>query len=515
MPEAPLEVERIPIAAVIVLAAGAGTRMKSSLPKVLHPMSGHPMLWHAVKAAAGLDPRRLVTVIGHQREQVGHYLDTELPGVTTAIQDAQLGTGHAVACALEATGDLDGIVIVTYGDVPLLTTATLTALATEHVEAGNAVTVLTAVVEDPTGYGRILRSDQGSVVGIVEQKEATPAELAITEINSGVYAFDAAVLTDALGKLTTQKSNGERYLTEVLGIAHAQGKTVGAVVADDAVETEGVNDRVQLAELSRRMNARLVRRAQLAGVTVLDPQTTWVHADVTIGRDTVIAPNTHLEAGTVIGENCVIGPDTTLIACEVGDGAQVLRSQCQRAVIGPRASVGPFSYLRPGAVLAEGSKVGAYVEVKNSTIGEGSKVPHLSYVGDTEIGAGVNFGAGSITANYDGESKARTTIGDRAFIGTNTTLIAPVTVGAGAFVAAGSTITDDVEPGDLGIARGRQGQVRGWVLRRRPTSAASAAAVAAGARPADDFDADSASAEGSPVPDSGSASTVSGEDNPT
>jgi len=514
MPEAPLEVERIPIAAVIVLAAGAGTRMKSTLPKVLHPMSGRPMLWHAVTAAAGLEPGRLVAVIGHQREQVGDYLSAELPTITTAVQDDQLGTGHAVACALETTGALTGTVIVTYGDVPLLRTETLQSLARTHVEAGNAVTVLTAVVEDPTGYGRILRSPDGSVVGIVEQKEASAAELAITEINSGVYAFDAAVLADALGRLTTQKSNGERYLTEVLAIAHAQGDAVGAVVADDPVETEGVNDRVQLAELSRRMNADLVRRAQLSGVTVLDPQTTWLHADVRIGRDTVIAPNTHLEAGTVIGENCTVGPDTTLVACEVGDGAQVLRSHCHRAVIGAGASVGPFTYLRPGAALAAGSKVGAYVEVKNSTIGEGSKVPHLSYVGDTAIGRGVNFGAGSITANYDGTGKARTTIGDHAFIGTNTTLVAPVTVHAGAFVAAGSTITEDVAAGDLGIARGRQGQVRGWVLRRRAGSIAADAALAAGA--VDDSDAASASAvKVSPVPDPGPASTVSGEDNPT
>ena len=466
------------ISAVIVLAAGAGTRMRSSTPKVLHELAGKPMLWHALTSAAGLSPQRLVAVLGHGRDQVGDFLSAsdDLPPVVTAVQDEQLGTGHAAACALAVTGSLTGTVLVTYGDVPLLQTATLTALANEHAASDNAVTVLTAVVADPTGYGRIIRGDGGDLVGIVEQKDADADQRAICEINSGVYAFDGAVLTDALGRLSDANAAGERYLTDVVGIARADGRRVGSIQAVDAVETEGINDRVQLAELARVLNARLVRNAQLGGVTVHDPATTWIHADVTIGPDTEILPGTQLQAGTTIGRGCSIGPDTTLIACTVADGASVVRSHCHGATIGPHASVGPFSYLRPDAVLQERSKAGAFVEIKKSTVGRGSKVPHLSYVGDTTIGIGANIGAGTITANYDGDHKFPTVIGDYAFIGSDSTLVAPVTVADGAYVAAGSTITEDLGPGDLGIARGRQHSAPGWVLRRRIGSKSAAAA---------------------------------------
>ena len=282
------------------------------------------------------------------------------------------------------------------------------------------------------------------------RRTPTSRQRAITEVNSGVYAFDGAVLADALGRLTDANAAGERYLTDVVGIARGDGRRVGTVVAADAVETEGVNDRVQLADMASVLNARLVRKAQLAGVTVHDPATTWIHADVTIGPDTEILPGTQLQAGTTIGSGCSIGPDTTLIACEVLDGASVVRSHCHGATIGEHASVGPFSYLRPGAVLMARSKAGAFVEIKKSTVGVGSKVPHLSYVGDATIGAGVNIGAGTITANYDGDHKYPTAIGDHAFVGSDSTLVAPVTIHAGAYVAAGSTITNDVGPGDLG-----------------------------------------------------------------
>ena len=469
------------ISAVIVLAAGAGTRMKSSRPKVLHELAGKPMLWHALRAAAGLEPERLVAVLGHGRDVVTEFLATtdDLPPVVTAIQDQQKGTGHACACALEVTGDLTGTVLVTYGDVPLLRTETLGALAAEHDSGGNAVTVLTAVVQDPTGYGRILRDDSGELIGIVEQKDADHRDREIREINSGVYAFDGAVLSDALGRLSDANAAGERYLTDVVGIAKSDGRRVGSVTAPDAVETEGINDRVQLADLARVLNARLVRKAQLAGVTVHDPATTWIHADVTIGPDTEILPGTQLQAGTSVGTGCSIGPDTTLISCTVQDGASVVRSHCQGATIGPDATVGPFSYLRPDTVLMSGSKVGAYVEVKKSTVGSGSKVPHLSYVGDATIGSGVNIGAGTITANYDGDHKYPTAIGDHVFVGSNSTLVAPVTLNDGAYVAAGSTITDDLGPGDLGVARGRQRSVEGWVLRKRIGSKAAVAAETA------------------------------------
>ena len=439
---------------VVVLAAGAGTRMRSSMPKVLHPIAGKPLLWHALGAAAALSPQRLVAVIGHGREQVGAYLRAEHPDVQQAVQDEQLGTGHAVACGLADLGELSGTVVVTYGDVPLLTGSTLSDLANEHHRAGNAVTVLTAVVDDPTGYGRIVRDEAGALRGIVEQKDADPAQREIREINSGVYAFDGAVLSGCLRRLTSSNAQGERYLTDVVAMASADGRPVGTLTTLDPAETEGVNDRVQLSDLSRLLNGRLVRQAQLSGVTVLDPATTWLHSDVTIGPDTVVLPGTSLEAGTTIGSGCVIGPDTTLSDCRVADGAEVIRSHCSGADIGPGASVGPFSYLRPGAILAEKSKVGAYVEIKKSRIGPKAKVPHLSYIGDTTIGAGTNIGAGTITANYDGVLKSPTVIGENAFVGTNSTLIAPVSVGDGAYVAAGSTVTSNVEPGDLAVARG-------------------------------------------------------------
>ncbi len=474
------------ISSVIVLAAGAGTRMRSSTPKVLHPIAGKPLLWHAVTAAASLHPASLVAVVGHGREQVGAYLTQEHPTVRQAVQTEQLGTGHAVASALDGAVELTGTVLVTYGDVPLLTGQTLGLLAQEHQRAGNAVTVLTALVDDPTGYGRIVRDSSGALVSIVEQKDADGGQRDIREINSGVYAFDAVVLTAMLSRLTSANAAGERYLTDVVSLARRDGHPVGTLVSPEAAETEGVNDRVQLADLSRRLNARLIRTAQLAGVTVDDPATTWIHADVRIGPDTQLLPGTSVEAGTVIGSGCVIGPDTTLSGCQVHDGATVLRSHCIGAEIGPGASVGPYSYLRAGTRLDEGSRAGAFVELKNSTLGPRAKAPHLSYLGDATVGASANVGAGAITANYDGVHKFATVIGESAFIGTDSTLVAPVTIGAGAYVAAGSTVTEDVAPGDLVVSRGRQHAVAGWVLRRRAGTRSDRAARSAGAVDAGD-----------------------------
>ncbi|GGL87505.1 bifunctional protein GlmU [Nakamurella endophytica] len=468
------------IAAVVVLAAGAGTRMRSELPKVLHPIAGRPLLWHALTAAGALGPRELVAVVGHGREQVAAYLDAHHPEVRQAVQDRQLGTGHAVAAALGDTVP-DGVVLVTYGDVPLLTPETLRLLVDAHAEQHNAVTVLTARVPDPSGYGRIVRDAGGGVRAIVEHRDADESQRAIDEINSGVYAFDGAVLAGALPRLTAGNAAGERYLTDVVSVAVDDGRRVGAVIAPDPTETEGVNDRVQLAALARRLNDRLVRQAQLAGVTVLDPATTWLHADVRLEPDTTLLPGTSLEAGTTVATGATVGPDSTLSACRVGEGATVTRSHCIEAEIGPGATVGPWTYLRPGSVLGADSKVGAFVEVKKSTVGAGAKVPHLSYVGDAEIGPGSNIGAGVITANYDGVAKHRTVVGSEAFVGTDSTLVAPVTIGDGAYVAAGSTVTDDVAAGDLGIARGRQAGIPGWVLRKRAGTAADRAARRAGA----------------------------------
>ena len=489
MPEArPSNVSRPVISSVIVLAAGAGTRMHSARPKVLHHIAGKPLLWHAITAAAALEPRELIAVIGHGREQVGRYLTEQHPEVRQAVQEQQLGTGHAVASALAAPPeprteavDFTGTVLVTYGDVPLLTGETLRLLALEHQRAGNAVTVLTAVVDDPTGYGRIVRDASGALAAIVEQKDADAGQREIREINSGVYAFDGAVLADALGRLSSANAQGERYLTDVVQLARSDGHPVGTLTTDDAAQTEGVNDRVQLAALSARLNARLIRKAQLAGVTVNDPATTWIHADVRIGPDTQLLPGTSLEAGTVIGSGCVIGPDTTLSACRVADGATVSRSHCFGASIGAGASVGPYTYLRPGTELGEAAKAGAFVEIKNSTLGRNAKVPHLSYVGDAQIGSGTNIGAGTITANYDGVHKYPTVIGEHVFVGSDSVLIAPVTIGDGAYVAAGSSVTSDVDPGDLAVARGRQRAVKGWVLLRRPGTASDSSARSAGA----------------------------------
>ncbi|WP_322097363.1 bifunctional UDP-N-acetylglucosamine diphosphorylase/glucosamine-1-phosphate N-acetyltransferase GlmU [Nakamurella alba] len=477
MPTPPADPTNPRVGTVVVLAAGAGTRMRSRIPKVLHPVAGRPLLWHAVTAAAALQPDDLVAVVGHGREQVSAYLTGEHPGVRIAVQEVQLGTGHAVASALQDVPDPSGTVLVTYGDTPLLRPETLQALVRDHAAGGRAVTVLTAEVADPTGYGRIVRDADGAFAAIVEHRDATVEQRAVREINSGVYAFDGPTLARLLPQLTAANAQGERYLTDVIGLAVAEGAAVGTVSAEDPQDTEGVNDRVQLAAMSRALNDRIVREHQLAGVTVLDPATTWIHSGVTIGADTVIRPGSSIEAGTVIGEGCDIGPDTTLSACVVGDGATVLRSHCSGAHIGPDATVGPFTFLRPDARLLEGAKAGAYVEIKKSTIGAGSKVPHLSYVGDATVGTGANIGAGTITANYDGVGKYATTIGDHAFVGTNTTLIAPVTVADGAFVAAGSTITDDVPPGDLAVARGRQRNVDGWVTDRRPDSPAARAAA--------------------------------------
>ncbi|MEO9153744.1 MAG: bifunctional UDP-N-acetylglucosamine diphosphorylase/glucosamine-1-phosphate N-acetyltransferase GlmU, partial [Lapillicoccus sp.] len=330
-----------------------------------------------------------------------------------------------------------------------------------------AATVITAHLEDPTGYGRILRDAGGAVAGIVEQKDASEEQRAITEVNSGLYAFDAAVLRSALAEVTTDNSQGEKYLTDVLAIARGRGLSVGAYLIADLWQTEGVNDKVQLARLGVELNRRTVERAMRDGAIVIDPATTWIDADVTIGQDTVIRPGTQIHGVTTIGADCTIGPDTTLTDVEVGDGAEVVRTQALLAVVGPGATVGPFSYLRPGTELGAGGKIGGFVETKNAVIGLGAKVPHLTYAGDVTIGEGANIGAGTIFANYDGVTKSHTTVGAHSFVGSSSVMVAPVTVADGAYVAAGSAVTDDVGPGELGVARAHQRNVTGWVARRR------------------------------------------------
>ncbi|MFG2194293.1 bifunctional UDP-N-acetylglucosamine diphosphorylase/glucosamine-1-phosphate N-acetyltransferase GlmU [Streptomyces sp. NPDC048639] len=480
-------------AAVVVLAAGEGTRMKSTTPKVLHSICGRSLVGHVVSAARELGPEELVVVVGHAREQVTAHLSTIDPDVRTAVQHEQNGTGHAVRMALEelaksdAAGPLDGTVIVVCGDTPLLTGETLRRLSAVHGADGNAVTVLTAVVPDSTGYGRIVRDpDGGAVTAIVEHKDATEAQRAIGEINSGVFAFDGRLLADALGKVRTDNSQGEEYLTDVLGILRESGHRVGAAVASDHREILGINNRVQLAEARRLLNARLLDAAMLSGVTVVDPASTWVDVSVTFEPDTLVHPGTQLHGATHLASGAEVGPNSTLTDTAVGEGARVSFTVAEGAEVGAGASAGPYAYLRPGTKLGRRSKAGTYVEMKNADIGEGTKVPHLSYVGDATIGDHTNIGAASVFVNYDGVAKHHSTIGSHCRTGSDNMFVAPVTVGDGAYTAAGSVITRDVPPGSLAVARGQQRNIEGWVARKRPGSAAAEAAREASARETSD-----------------------------
>ncbi len=455
--------------------------MKSATPKVLHQLCGRSLVGHVLAAAGELDPERLVVVVGHAREKVTAHLGEIAPGVRTAVQAEQNGTGHAVRMGLEELGgSVDGTVVVVCGDTPLLTGATLRALAETHSADGNAVTVLTAEVPDATGYGRIVRDDAtGAVTAIVEHKDATDAQRSIREINSGVFAFDGQLLADALKKVRTDNSQGEEYLTDVLGILREAGHRVGASVAGDHREIAGINNRVQLSEARRILNDRLLTEAMLAGVTVIDPATTFIDVTVTFEQDAVVHPGTQLHGATHVAEGAEVGPNSRLTDTRVGAGARVDNTVATGAEVGPEATVGPYAYLRPGTRLGAKGKIGTYVETKNASIGEGTKVPHLSYVGDATIGEHTNIGAASVFVNYDGQEKHHTTIGSHCRTGSDNMFVAPVTVGDGAYTAAGSVITKDVPAGSLAVARGQQRNIEGWVARKRPGSAAAKAAEAA------------------------------------
>jgi bifunctional UDP-N-acetylglucosamine pyrophosphorylase/glucosamine-1-phosphate N-acetyltransferase len=454
-------------AAVVVLAAGEGTRMRSATAKVLHELGGRSMLGHVVTAARALDPEHLIVVVGHGREQVTAALTELDPEATAVVQAEQNGTGHAVRVALEGLDHLEGTVVVVPGDAPLLTTETFAALLTSHADSGAATTVLTAVLDDATGYGRVVRDDAGAVTAIVEHKDADDRTRAVREINTSVYAFSAGPLRESLTRLGTDNAQGEEYLTDVVALHRAAGLTVAAHVTAEPAEAMGVNDRAQLAEAARVLRERINRGHMLAGVAILDPATTWIDADVVLEPDATVLPNTQLKGSTVVRRHAVVGPDTTLTSTEVDDGAQVRRTTAEGAFIGAGATVGPYTYLRPGTRLGAGSKAGAYVEIKASDIGAGSKVPHLSYVGDATVGERSNIGAATVVVNYDGRDKHKTVIGDDVRIGSDTMLVAPVTVGDGAYTAAGSVITEDVPPGSLGVGRARQRNIDGWVARRR------------------------------------------------
>jgi len=470
---------------VIVLAAGGGTRMKSKTMKVLHPISGRSMIGHVLHAVAALEPHRVVAVVGSQREQVGPHIQAQLPNAVLAVQETQDGTGHAVRIAWEALDPADraGTVLVAYGDTPLLEGESLRAFAEDHLAAGRGVSILSGVVADPQGYGRVLRDSTGEVTGIVEQNDATEEQAAVTEINSGILAFDAGFLDSALPRLTNDNAKGEYYLTDAVQLARDDGLAVGAFSIEDVLQTEGANDRVQLAWLAKEKNRRILNRWMKEGVTIIDPDTTWVDVDVRLEHDVAILPGVQLLGTTVVAEDAVVGPDCTLKDVEVGEGARVVRTHAELAVIGAGASVGPFSYLRPGTDLGAGGKIGAFVETKNARIGDGAKVPHLSYVGDAEIGEGTNIGAGTIFANYDGVEKHRTVIGRHARTASNNTFVAPVNIGDGSGTGAGSVIREDVPPGALAVSAGPQRNIEGWTLRKRPGTA-QADAASAGADPA-------------------------------
>jgi bifunctional UDP-N-acetylglucosamine pyrophosphorylase/glucosamine-1-phosphate N-acetyltransferase len=467
------------VAAVVVLAAGQGTRMRSATPKVLHTLGGRSLLGHVLAAAEPLRAGVTVVVVGAGRTAVEEHLAGIAPSALPVLQEEQRGSGHAAAVALDAVPGLEGPVLLVNGDAPLLRAATVTGLVEAHRAAGNVLTVLTAEVDDPTGLGRIVRGDDGRVRAIVEERDATDGQRAIREINAGVYVGDAAAVRRALARISTDNDQGEQYLTDVLGLLVSDGEPVGGHVATDPDDVLGCNDRLELAARRRTLNDRVLSGLMRDGVTVVDPQTTWVDVTVTVEPDAVLEPGTQLKGTTTVAAGAVVGPDSTLVDCTVDAGASVVRSHCLGAAIGPEATVGPFSYLRPGTRLERGAKVGAFVETKNVQVGEGSKVPHLSYVGDASIGRGANIGAATVFVNYDGVAKHHTTIGDQVRIGSDTMLVAPVTVGDGAYTAAGSVITADVPPGAMAVARSPQRNVAGWVRRRRSGTAAAAAAEAA------------------------------------
>ncbi|GAA2081204.1 bifunctional UDP-N-acetylglucosamine diphosphorylase/glucosamine-1-phosphate N-acetyltransferase GlmU [Actinomadura alba] len=434
------------------------------------------MLGHVLTAARELEPQSLIVVVGHRREQVIAHLKDTAPDAQPVVQDRQGGTGHAVRMAFEQVGALAGTVVVTNGDHPLLRGETLRELVRVHEQEGNAATILSTDIPDATGYGRIVRAADGSVRAIVEHKDADEAQLAINEINVGMYAFDGELLGAALTRVTTDNAKGEEYLTDVIAILRGDGHRAGAHKAADWIETQGVNDKVQLAQATRQLNDRLLERHMRAGVTVIDPQTTWVDVDVTAEPDVVLHPDTRLRGRTHLGAGAEIGPGATLTDTVVGEDATVVNAVCDRAEIGPEVGVGPFAYLRPGARLRRGAKVGTYVEIKNAVVGEGSKVPHLTYVGDADIGKGSNIGAACVFVNYDGVEKHRSTVGDHVKVGSDNMIVAPVEIGDGAYTAAGSVIVSNVPPGAMAVARGRQRNIEGWVERKRAGTPAAEAA---------------------------------------
>lgn len=463
--------------AVVVLAAGEGTRMRSRKPKVMHELAGIPLLGHALVTAHQLGASHVVPVIRHQKDLIAEYVTAFFPSAVIAEQDETPGTGRAVECALEKLpADFEGAIVVTSGDVPLLDVATLENLIDAHLETGSAATLLTAVVDDPAGYGRIIRNNAGAFLEIIEDRDATEAQKQINEINAGVYVFDSKHLRAALDKIGSHNAQGEKYLTDVAEVLIKGKQKVQALAVTDNWLVAGINDRRQLADVALELNLRICEAWQLAGVTILDPASTWIDVTVQLGEDVTLMPGTYLKGFTTIGSGSTVGPEVVMNDTEVGQDATVIKAHVTGSKIGDGASVGPFAYLRPGTDLGADGKIGTFVETKNAKIGAGTKVPHLSYVGDAEIGVESNIGAGTIFANYDGVNKLRSTIGSHVRTGSHNVFVAPITIGDGAYTAAGAVVRRDVEPGALAMNVTPQKNFADWVLQKRPGSKAAEAA---------------------------------------
>jgi bifunctional UDP-N-acetylglucosamine pyrophosphorylase/glucosamine-1-phosphate N-acetyltransferase len=447
----------------VILAAGEGTRMKSKHPKVSHKLLGKPMVQHVIDSVEKAGIKDIIVVVGHKAEEVKECIGS---GVKYAFQDKQLGTGHAVMCAADSIDEGSSLTLILTGDTPLITEKTLLSLISYHTGHNLYGTILTAEFDDPTGYGRIVRDSLGNVERIVEHKDAADAERNIKEINSALYCFNTKSLIDALKEIKNENAQGEYYLTDVIGIMRRKGLAVGAYKVEDPSDIMGVNSRIQLAEAAEVMRHRVLKTLMVDGVTLIDPNSTYVDRDVVIGRDSVIYPNTILEGSTRIGEDCVIGPNSRIVNSVIHDSVEVNNSVILESEVKSGTHVGPFAYIRPESVIGENVKIGDFVEVKKSRIGDDTKVSHLTYIGDAEVGENVNFGCGTITVNYNGKVKSKTIIGDDVFIGCNTNLVAPVKINNNSYIAAGSTITDEVPEGSLAIARERQTIKEGWVEKK-------------------------------------------------
>lgn len=447
----------------IILAAGEGKRMKSKKTKILHEICGKPMVEWAYQCVKNSGVDEIVLVVGRNSEEVKEYMGNK---VFYANQEEQLGTGHAVIQAKEFLENREGQVVIMYGDMPLVTSKTISLAVDYHKEKGNAATIITADFDNPSGYGRIIRNSQKEVVEIVEDRDASNEQKKINEINSGIYCFDISALREALKELDNKNDQGEYYLTDTIKILITKGLKVGAVKIEDRDELAGINDRIQLSDAAKVLRKRILNKIMADGITIIDPDSTYIDSEVEIGMDTVIYPSTVIKGETKIGEECIIGPGSTIESSRVGNKVEIKNSVVIESCVDNETKIGPFAYLRPGSNIGKNVKIGDFVEIKNSLIGDGTKISHLTYVGDAEVGKKVNLGCGVVVVNYDGQKKHKTIIGDNSFIGCNVNLVSPVEVKKNAYIAAGSTITDEVPENSLAIARNRQVIKENWVLKK-------------------------------------------------